>query len=153
VSEAEQGDGYLGPATLAVNGASFTVQVELRGHFEPIDGRYHWYGRIGKHEDLLRMLGTACTEGTLTTSRDSAPCQLSDPDPWGRYRVTGISTPPYAVDLAVPPPEDQARHVTPSAPGSPGSRPGRAWRLRPGGGGAAITVRGRGRRGTWRSGV
>ncbi len=39
-------DGYEGTAVLEVGGARFDVQVRLRGHFQPIDGRYHWYGRI-----------------------------------------------------------------------------------------------------------
>jgi cation diffusion facilitator CzcD-associated flavoprotein CzcO len=110
-------DGYLGPATLAVRDQSFGVQVELRGHFEPIDGRYHWYGRAGKHENLLRALGTARADATLTTPGGTAPCQLSDPDPWGRYRITGISTPPYPVGLAIPPAGDGAGEAVPFRPG------------------------------------
>ena len=39
-------EGYTGPATLVVGGAEFAVEVDLRGHFQPIDGYYHWYGRI-----------------------------------------------------------------------------------------------------------
>ncbi len=34
---------YDGPATVA----GTPVEVRLRGHFEPIDGRFHWWGRIG----------------------------------------------------------------------------------------------------------
>ncbi len=89
------GDGYTGPATLLVNGSQWQVQVELRGHFQPIDGRYHWYGRIAAHDGLPRVLGTGRSHGELTTPEGSAPCELSDPDPWHRYRVTGVSTPPY----------------------------------------------------------
>ena len=33
---------YDGPAAIA----GTEVDVRLRGHFEPIDGRFHWWGRI-----------------------------------------------------------------------------------------------------------
>src|SRR5579875_3016246 len=90
------GDRYGGPARLAVGGSQFDVQVELRGCFQPIDGRYHWYGRTARHGGLAARLGAARATATLTTPEGSAPCELSDPDPWGRYRITGISTPPFA---------------------------------------------------------
>lgn len=88
-------DGYTGPAVLVVNGSRFGVQVDLRGYFQPIDGRYHWHGRVGRNEPLLDLLGGARAAGELTTPAGTAPCQLSDPDPWQRYRVAGVSTPPF----------------------------------------------------------
>ena len=96
MAEQDHDDGYQGPATLETGGSRLDVQVQLRGHFEPIDGRYHWYGRIETHDGLDELLGSARASGVLTTPGGSAPCELSDPDPWRRYRVTGISTPPYA---------------------------------------------------------
>ena len=96
-----QGDRYEGPATLAIGGSRFTVQVHLRGHFEPIDGRYHWYGRAAAHDALTATLLSGRTPALLTTPDGSAPCELSDPDPWQRYRVTGISTPPFAAELTM----------------------------------------------------
>src|SRR6516165_6833416 len=88
-------DGYEGTAVVAVGGSRFDVQVRLRGHFEPIDGRYHWYGRVSASEGLDSALGSGKAAGVLTTAEGSAPCELSEPDPSGRYRVTGISTPPF----------------------------------------------------------
>ena len=104
-----EGDGYTGPATLTAAGTELEVQVQLRGHFEPIDGRYHWYGRIGQHAELA-ALTSGKLQATLTTPAGSAPCEISDPDPWQRLRVTGISTPPFATSLAgaLPPEEDVA---------------------------------------------
>jgi cation diffusion facilitator CzcD-associated flavoprotein CzcO len=96
MTDQDHDDGYQGPATLETGTARLDVQVRLRGHFEPIDGRYHWYGRIEPHDGLDELLGSARASGVLTTPEGSAPCELSDPDPWRRYRVTGISTPPYA---------------------------------------------------------
>lgn len=95
--ELYSGDIYGGPAQLITGGAQFDVEVELRGCFQPIDGRYHWYGRVARHDGLAAKLGSARATATLTTPEGSAPCQLSEPDMWGRFRITGISTPPFAV--------------------------------------------------------
>src|SRR5215475_13288088 len=88
-------DGYEGTAVLEVDRSRFDVQVRLRGHFQPIDGRYHWYGRIDAHEGLDELLGSGKASGVLTTAEGSAPCEISEPDPSHRYRVTGTSTPPF----------------------------------------------------------
>jgi hypothetical protein len=96
-------DGYAGAATLTVGGRDFRVEVTLRGEFQPIDGRYHWYGRVARHDELTAALGPARAPGVLRTPEGSAPCDLSDPDPWQRYRVAGISTPPYATAGELPP--------------------------------------------------
>ena len=89
-------DGYAGPATLIIDKADFRVEERLRGQFQPIDGRYHCYGRIAALDGLTAALGTAKAPGVLSTPEGSADCELSDPDPWGRYRVTGVSGTPYA---------------------------------------------------------
>ena len=88
-------DGYRGTAVLEAGGLRRDVRVELRGHFQPIDGRYHWYGRIAADPALAEALGGGRTKGTLTTPHGSAPADVGDPDPWGRYRVEGTSTPPF----------------------------------------------------------
>src|SRR5215472_5078609 len=97
-------DGYEGTAVLDLDGSRFDVQVRLRGHFQPIDGRYHWYGRIDAHEGLDELLGSGKANGVLTTADGSAPCELSEPDPSNRYRVTGISTPPFRAGEPAPAP-------------------------------------------------
>ena len=93
-------DGYEGSATLVAGPARVDVQVRLRGYFQPIDGRYHWYGRIEPNEDLAGVVRSGRARAVLTTPEGSAPCELSDPDPWQRYRVTGLSTPPFATQAA-----------------------------------------------------
>jgi hypothetical protein len=103
MDERHDEDGYAGAATLTVGDAEFAVEVSLRGEFQPIDGRYHWYGRVARHDELTAALGSARAPGVLRTPEGSAPCDLSDPDPWQRYRVTGISTPPYATATGLPP--------------------------------------------------
>src|SRR5262249_57054782 len=78
----------------------FDVRVRLRGHFQPIDGRYHWYGRVSAHEGLDAVLASGKAAGVLTTAEGSASCELSEPDPSRRYRVTGMSTPPFRTAAA-----------------------------------------------------
>ena len=96
-------DGYEGTAVVEVGGSRFDVQVRLRGHFQPIDGRYHWYGRMSANEGLDGVLGSGRATGVLTTAEGSAPCELSEPDPSRRYRVTGTSTPPFRTAAASDP--------------------------------------------------
>jgi hypothetical protein len=84
---------YAGPAVLASTGEELAVEVDLRGHFEPLDGRFHWYGRIAA-DDAVAQLGAGSTV-TLTTPHGSAAGRLSDVDPWGRLRITGTGRPPF----------------------------------------------------------
>jgi hypothetical protein len=97
----DDADAYTGPARLRIGGREFDVRAELRGHFEPIDGRYHWYGRIARDDEVAAVVGQGRASAALTTTDGSAPCELSDPDPWRRYRVTGISTPPFRTGMAM----------------------------------------------------
>ena len=88
-------EGYTGPATLRVNDTDVTVDVELRGHFQPIDGYYHWYGRVAEHQVLNDLVKGKKTATRITTPQGEAAGELSDPDPWNRYRITGTSRPPF----------------------------------------------------------
>jgi NAD(P)-dependent dehydrogenase (short-subunit alcohol dehydrogenase family) len=98
---AMDGDGFSGSAQLRLGGTDLDVQADLRGQFDPIDGRYHWYGRLDRHDGLtVAMAGQGRAAGVLTTPEGTADCELSDPDPWQRYRVSGISTPPFRSELA-----------------------------------------------------
>ncbi|GAA2800273.1 DUF4873 domain-containing protein [Crossiella cryophila] len=100
-------EGYQGSATLLVAGRELPVEVRLRGHFEPIDGRYHWYGRIAAHTELTDLVQRSRPEATLRTPVGEAAGEVSDQDPWGRYRITGLGRPPFEVDdvNTVPPAE------------------------------------------------
>lgn len=70
------------------------VEVTLRGHFEPLDGRFHWYGRIAADDALAARHANGATV-VLTTPHGRAEGRLSDVDPWGRYRISGTGRPPY----------------------------------------------------------
>ncbi|GAA1246026.1 DUF4873 domain-containing protein [Prauserella halophila] len=94
-------DGYAGTATLLVEETELEVEVELRGHFQPIDGYYHWYGRIKRNDELLELTGGKKRKVQLRTPQGGADGEISDVDPWDRYRITGTSTPPFAVPTSL----------------------------------------------------
>jgi hypothetical protein len=96
---APEGDGYAGEAELTIRGSRFTVKAQLRGYVEPTDGRYHWYGRLDRHDGLTACLSAGRAEGVLTTPHGSARCNVADADPWRRFRVTGLGSPPFPSDL------------------------------------------------------
>ena len=97
-------DGYRGPASLVLAGSEdtveFDVEVRLVGHVEPLDGRYRWYGRVAVHPGLDAHLGGKKAVASVTTPVGAAVGELSDVDPWGRWRLAGVSTPPFAVATA-----------------------------------------------------
>ncbi|MBA0127973.1 DUF4873 domain-containing protein [Haloechinothrix sp. YIM 98757] len=94
-------DGYVGQASLLVEDTTLTVDVQLRGHFQPIDGYYRWYGRIAANQELDQVAGGKKKKVTITTSEGAASGEISDPDPWNRYRISGTSTPPFAVPTSL----------------------------------------------------
>ena len=85
----EPGESYEGPARVGTT----PVVVRARGHFEPIDGLFHWWGRIA-HDPALGA-GLSGTTATLETPHGSADGRLSDVDPWGRLRIGGTGHPPF----------------------------------------------------------
>ncbi|WP_433801417.1 DUF4873 domain-containing protein [Actinomycetospora sp. CA-084318] len=96
-------DGYRGPASVRLaDGQVLDVEVTLRGYVEPLDGRYHWYGRVAVHAELEALLGGKRAQAVVSTPQGEAAGELSDVDPWGRYRIAGVSTPPFAVVTEVP---------------------------------------------------
>ena len=81
---------YTGPARIG----SAEVDVRLRGHFEPIDGLFHWWGRVAADDDVAaeQSPGAAIR---LVTPHGEATGTLTDVDPWGRFRVSGVGRPPF----------------------------------------------------------
>jgi uncharacterized protein DUF4873 len=94
--------GYTGPATLLVADREVRVDVDLRGHFQPIDGRYHWYGRLAANAELDDIVAGRKRTAVLRTGDGEATGEVSDPDPWRRYRITGVSTPPFRIETEPP---------------------------------------------------
>ena len=69
------------------------VRVALRGAFQPIDGRFHWYGRVAATELLPDSLSGR--EVVIRTPYGEGVGRLSDVDPWGRHRISGTGRPPF----------------------------------------------------------
>lgn len=90
-------EGYAGPVTIRVADSEIEVQATLRGQFDPIDGRYHWYGRLASHDRLARLAGRAPAEVTVVTSEGASNGRMGDADFWGRLRVAGVGRPPFAI--------------------------------------------------------
>ncbi|AEA23325.1 DUF4873 domain-containing protein [Pseudonocardia benzenivorans] len=89
-------DGYRGPATLTVRGRELAVQALLDARHEPLDGRMHWFGRL-TGDDLADALGSRTADAVLTTPLGRSSARVGDVDAWGRYRVSGVGTPPFGV--------------------------------------------------------
>jgi hypothetical protein len=89
---------YAGRAVISTGSqddpTGLEVQVRLRGHFEPLDGRFHWYGRIDV-DPRLAARHRSGSEVVLTTPQGQASGRLSDEDPWGRFRISGTGRPPF----------------------------------------------------------
>ncbi|MCM6775482.1 DUF4873 domain-containing protein [Nocardia sp. CDC159] len=89
---------YSGPALLDAPGVELLVTVTLNGHPDPIDGRYHWYGRITADADLPDP-GRGGVFLTLPGGRPTAG-RLQERDPWGHLRITGVGEPPFPLESA-----------------------------------------------------
>jgi hypothetical protein len=70
--------------------------VRLRGHFDPVSGAYHWYGRVGAGPRIAELAQQG-GQMRLRTPYGEAATTLSDVDPWGRPRVAGFGAPPFPV--------------------------------------------------------
>ncbi len=87
-------DGYAGPVTVVVGVTAVAAEATLKGYFEPIDGRYHWYGRLAANPELDRLVsGSVAAE--LRTPIGAAAGKLGDVDTWGRLRIAGVGRPPF----------------------------------------------------------
>jgi Domain of unknown function (DUF4873) len=75
------------------------VRVTLRGAFQPLDGRFHWWGRVAATDRLPEALSGR--EVVLRTPYGEGAGRLSDIDPWGRHRITGTGRPPFGVEEPV----------------------------------------------------
>ena len=99
VPEHDDEDGYTGPARLTVGDQTIDVEVVLGGHLEPLDGRYHWYGRVVQDDavDAAKSAGVVGVDISID-GRESAEGRLAEHDAWGNLRITGLGAPPFERD-------------------------------------------------------
>jgi cation diffusion facilitator CzcD-associated flavoprotein CzcO len=99
---AEDEETYDGAAVLTIAGAPHPVRVRLRGHLDPIDGRYHWQGTVfnsipdPRLEQALKQTRAA----TVTVGKCSASARIVEETPWGTHSIAGVGEPPYQLTRA-----------------------------------------------------
>jgi hypothetical protein len=96
----EEETGYDGQATLLVGEQALDVMVHLDGHLEPLDGSFHWYGRIERTAAVAAVKDAGATTGSLVIAEGApAELRLAEYDPWGHVQVSGTGLPPYPMEL------------------------------------------------------
>jgi hypothetical protein len=71
--------------------------IQLRGHFDPISGKYSWYGRVAASPEVTALVDGGARKVRLRTPHAEVETALSDIDPWGRPRVEGFGAAPFEV--------------------------------------------------------
>lgn len=89
---------YDGAATLSMADAKLAVRVRLTGHFDPIDGQYHWQGTI--FDSLPDEVLGQTRAVTLAVGGHNAAARITERTPWGTLSVAGTGIPPFAPDDA-----------------------------------------------------
>lgn len=90
-------DGYTGPAQLLDGDRLVEVEVDLAGHFDPISGKYAWYGRVAASPEVAALVEAGARRVRLRTPFAEVDTALTDVDPWGRPRVEGFGAAPFEV--------------------------------------------------------
>jgi Domain of unknown function (DUF4873) len=98
VSADEADVGYEGPVRVYLDGSVVEVDARLHGFFQPIDGSYHWYGRLAPDDRIGDLVAERGRAGIEVSVGDGAPvtARLGERNPWGGHRITGIGAPPFA---------------------------------------------------------
>lgn len=95
---------YAGPAVLRHDGEDYPTRVQLTGHFDPIDGQYHWQGMFFTELPGSNVTGAKVS---IRIGEHTADGRVAERTPWGTLTVTGAAGyPPYpleGVEIAMPP--------------------------------------------------
>ncbi|WP_167006464.1 DUF4873 domain-containing protein [Mumia sp. ZJ430] len=93
MSDAEEQDEatYVGTLELVAGDEVVAARGTLSGVMQPIDGAYHWTGRLEPADALTALatkvgrkpIGVRAPGGTEVTAR------LGERNPWGGYRAAG----------------------------------------------------------------
>ncbi|AGB25501.1 hypothetical protein Mycsm_05303 [Mycobacterium sp. JS623] len=91
-------DLYDGRATVHIGEDGCESRVRLTGHFDPIDGQYHWQGMI-----LEELAGTdrLPKPAVVTIGNRSSAARITERTPQGGYSVVGVGAPPFALEETV----------------------------------------------------
>ncbi|GAC1408016.1 MAG: hypothetical protein NVS4B6_28990 [Mycobacterium sp.] len=99
---AGEDDMYDGRATVHICEGAHDVHLRLTGHFEPLDGEYHWQGTI---LEQLPGVDRLPQRAAVTIDNLSAAARITERTSQGGYSVVGVGAPPFAleaVEVAVP---------------------------------------------------
>ncbi len=95
---------YDGPAVLTYKDRDYQARVLLTGHFDPIDGQYHWQGMLYAELPDARVTGARVG---IRVGEHTAAARISEQTPWGSLAVIGAAGyPPFALDdveISAPP--------------------------------------------------
>jgi hypothetical protein len=95
---------YDGPALLTHNGQDYPTRVLLAGHFDPIDGQYHWQGMFFTDLPGANVTGSKVS---IRIGEHTADGRVAERTPWGTLTVIGAAGyPPFPledVEIAMPP--------------------------------------------------
>ncbi|MEB3062782.1 DUF4873 domain-containing protein [[Mycobacterium] zoologicum] len=100
-------DVYDGPAVVTHNGQDYPSRVQLAGHFDPIDGQYHWQGMFFTDLPGANVTGSKVS---IRVGEHTAQGRIAERTPWGTLTVVGAAGyPPYPLEdpeqvrIAIPP--------------------------------------------------
>ncbi|MEB3031682.1 DUF4873 domain-containing protein [[Mycobacterium] nativiensis] len=103
----EDAETYDGPAVLTHNGEEYPTRVRLAGHFDPIDGQYHWQGMFFTELPGANVTGSKVS---IRIGEHTADGRVAERTPWGTLTVIGAAGyPPYPLEdpeevrIAMPP--------------------------------------------------
>lgn len=91
-------DGYAGPVLVVTEGGQWPGTAVLRGFFQPVSGRYEWYGRVVADDGEVDDLPGGKHAAVIVTGQGQSRCTLSDRDLWGRLKVVGVGPAPFELD-------------------------------------------------------
>ena len=85
---------YFGPASVGIGEQSHDTTARLAGHFDPIDGHYHWRGTVFDTGFEVKLP----LEVIITVGDRPSTARLTERTPWSSYSVVGVGAPPFELD-------------------------------------------------------
>jgi len=94
------GEEYAGPVMVVAGDVTVRADARLTGHVEPVDGRFHWGGRLAPNAELVGLVrGGARAVLLRLDNGSSCDARLQEVDPWGGVRVAAVGSPPWTVGV------------------------------------------------------